>query len=847
MLAIGVAAVILLALNAGTEALKHREYERAELLEAYEAFGVNDHVVQNEFELFRYAGDLKNLMDQRLAGRDRKLWDDTYEITEVTPREINSEDMVYVSYKNSYPERGDWIAAYSPPVYTAEAIAATVPVKFAWCDEGGLEYDKNGEGTLSFNMTNLRAGINFHVFSGGFRKMTHQNISSQEVTFKNNNEQLRPRVLATGDPDIYTVVWSSDYTTKKPVLKWAWTPQGLGTMTEYTAVADSIRQSDLCGFPANSIGWHDMGQINKANMTGMTGGSNQKIYYMFGDADTGTWTDKTWEFHIPPKAGEQPPSRPTTMILFDDLGRGSNDDSWTWYHYGAASFNTTKSVGYRVSQGEIDAIYHGGDISYAVGYEAVWDFFLSMLTPMSASVLYFTTLGNHEADWPHMAGKPSTTAFYTGHDSGGECSIPAIKLLPQPAPATAAAPWWSYEVGLIHFIGLSTEHNYTTGSDQWNWLEADLKAVDRAVTPWIVFGGHRSMYINSAYGPNVDGKYRANSDLAVSDLMIKHVEPLLWKYKVNLGFYGHMHTVQRQSAVLDHMVVQKSDPRTIDGELWHHHEDPQAPVQMTIGTGGANLMFNTNATAPAWNELTFTKWGYALVKAVNATYLTWEWVESSTDMVLDRMSITQQNPSTSAGAAFECPPGFKVCGSENTLAPSVVPTPTPSHYWGPNEPTVPPSVAPPPPCPPGTQHHWESEQCFPCSVGRYNSGFEHECLPCEAGKFAAQRGMSKCDDCAAGTYAHLNAYGTAACNSCQPGTHSSTGQSSCTPCQVGKYSTYGAAECTACVPGKFADIGQSCMLCPSGTFSTGGASTCLPCANGAFSGPGASVCDTCSS
>lgn len=355
------------------------------------------------------------------------------------------------------------------------------------------------------------------------------------------------------------------------------------------------------------------------------------------------------------------------------------------------------------------------------------------------------------------------------------------------------------------------------------------------------------MYINSAYGPNVDGKYRANSDLAVSDLMIKHVEPLLWKYKVNLGFYGHMHTVQRQSAVLDHMVVQKSDPRTIDGELWHHHEDPQAPVQMTIGTGGANLMFNTNATAPAWNELTFTKWGYALVKAVNATYLTWEWVESSTDMVLDRMSITQQNPSTSAGAAFECPPGFKVCGSENTLAPSVVPTPTPSHYWGPNEPTVPPSVAPPPPCPPGTQHHWESEQCYPCSVGRYNSGFEHECLPCEAGKFAAQRGMSKCDDCAAGTYAHLNAYGTAACNSCQPGTHSSTGQSLCTPCQVGKYSTYGAAECTACVPGKFADIGQSCMLCPSGTFSTGGASTCLPCANGAFSGPGASVCDTCSS
>lgn len=129
------------------EALQHhRDYERAELFEAYEAFGVNDHVVQNEFELFRYAGDLKKLMDKRLAGRDRRLWDDKYVITEVTPREINSEDMVYVSYKNSYPERGDWIAAYSPPVYTPEAIAATVPVKFGWCDEGGARIQREWRG-----------------------------------------------------------------------------------------------------------------------------------------------------------------------------------------------------------------------------------------------------------------------------------------------------------------------------------------------------------------------------------------------------------------------------------------------------------------------------------------------------------------------------------------------------------------------------------------------------------------------------------------------------------------------------------------------------------------------------
>lgn len=38
---------------------------------------------------------------------------------------------------------------------------------------------------------------------------------------------------------------------------------------------------------------------------------------------------------------------------------------------------------------------------------------------------------------------------------------------------------WSYDVGLIHFVGMSTEHDYTVGSEQYLWLEADLAGVDR--------------------------------------------------------------------------------------------------------------------------------------------------------------------------------------------------------------------------------------------------------------------------------------------------------------------------------------------------------------------------------
>ena len=79
---------------------------------------------------------------------------------------------------------------------------------------------------------------------------------------------------------------------------------------------------------------------------------------------------------------------------------------------------------------------------------------------------------------------------------------------------------------------MSTEHDFQIGSTQYNWLLADLKAVDRSITPWIIFCGHRAMYINSDYATGF------SSDQVVATLMRKNLEPLFMKYKVNLGVYG---------------------------------------------------------------------------------------------------------------------------------------------------------------------------------------------------------------------------------------------------------------------------------------------------------------------
>ncbi len=81
--------------------------------------------------------------------------------------------------------------------------------------------------------------------------------------------------------------------------------------------------------------------------------------------------------------------------------------------------------------------------------------------------------------------------------------------------------------------------------------------------------------MNSNYGG------AAISDQVVMDLMITELEPLLYKYKVNVGCYGHYHVVQRHLAVLNRTVeVKGADegivhlPRTTIQGVYNYRDQP---------------------------------------------------------------------------------------------------------------------------------------------------------------------------------------------------------------------------------------------------------------------------------
>lgn len=671
-----------------------------------------------------------------------------YEFTAISPTSIKNNDIVFVTYHSSNPNAQDWIGVYSPSNID---IKTTVPVKYGYCDMDKA-YLKTGRGTLTFNMTNLRQDLAFYYFTGGLKDPIVQTQATTTVSFTQPNQPLRSRIVpfsgssslvpfttfmdasttfpvtatyaaesaprmtrtvatttvaalnltAQDRTSIFELLWNS-LNSAQPVLKWGLQSNNYAHIVHAKTI--TISQNQMCGPPANSTGWRDFGLTHTAlfDFTQLTLQPQDKVYYIYGDASSGEFSQE-FIFYVPPKAGEMAANhRPTTVVLYDDMGRGSDDMAFTWNEYGRPAINVSKSVGHLAQIGAIDAILHGGDISYARGMGVVWDFFLNMISPMASAVPYLSIVGNHEVDYP------GTSVYYKGTDSGGECGVPALTFLPEPYPATIAAPWWSYDIGLIHFVSISTEHDFRRGSAQYAWLVNDLKSINRTLSPWVVFSGHRPMYVNS----KSDGRF--DSDQVVARLLRSNLEDLLLQYKVNLAVYGHNHVYQRHSAVYKEQVVQRAtrvyNKQTRDYTYVQHN--PQATVHMVVGTAGAPLSVNavsgetypTNFNCcvskcfdmnravvfyaslfraadclrfvsvhmlaagclsinlltcshylpammcnvlgknqPKWNELFFYQYGYTILRAYNSTYLYWEWVNASNNRVLDKMVITQASP-----------------------------------------------------------------------------------------------------------------------------------------------------------------------------------------------------------
>ena len=173
-----------------------------------------------------------------------------------------------------------------------------------------------------------------------------------------------------------------------------------------------------------------------------------------------------------------------------------------------------------------------------------------MISKIASSVPYMIGVGNHEylhkeacnnggADVSGVAAKSLWPHFLSsGDDSNGEGGAPMFYRFDAPTNGHSIF-WYSFDFNMVHFVVLSSEHNFSANAPGGQWLENDLKNVDRERTPWLIVNIHRPLYESEDYP----------DDTAVSAVLVEWLEPMFLEYGVDLVLGGHYHAYERTFAV----------------------------------------------------------------------------------------------------------------------------------------------------------------------------------------------------------------------------------------------------------------------------------------------------------
>ena len=506
----------------------------------------------------------------------------------------------------------DWIGVFRADTNLTLFATAT---KFKFCQPQywklAHENKKRGatppkipsSGSTTFQLINYRAPLKFLYISGNLQYPQVVALT-ETVTYKYPTEPQGVH-LALGQGGRETLVyWTQSYgKPSRAGVKWGYESGKLSEWIDADYQEEMYKRSDMCDselMPAGRSGWWAPGTYMHATWDNIP--YSTKIYYVVGDTTWG-WS-KEFSFTSVPAPD---PHRATSIVAFGDMGNvqadGSGQHSWDFGDQGEKpSFNTTRQI---AEDPDSELVLHIGDISYAVGFLAEWDNFFHMIEPAASSKFWMTGIGNHEQGW--------TKSFYPGLDSGGECGVSYNSFFPfasqnPTAPFTDRQPWYDFVYANIHFVVMSTEHDFTKGSSQFNWIEDTLSnGIDRSVTPWLVFAGHRPMYVDSDFP----------EDQKVATQLQDNLEDLLLDADVDIALWGHFHTYQRSCRLRKGVCDESGVQHMVIGMAGYDHSDlPPTPAK--------------------WIEYSDQQyWGVFRMNFHNASFANLQYVNNADGRVLD--------------------------------------------------------------------------------------------------------------------------------------------------------------------------------------------------------------------
>ena len=231
--------------------------------------------------------------------------------------------------------------------------------------------------------------------------------------------------------------------------------------------------------------------------------------------------------------------------------------------------------------------------------------FMEGLSPIISKVPLLPVAGNHETLSDNSFGHYKArfaAARALGENSGNA--------------GEDANRWYSFNEGLVHWISVDTEiYSYGTAAQiaaQLAWLDADVAAIDRSATPWVLAQGHKGYWES----PKTDWQELG-------------LDAALARANVSAFFCGHTHNYQRSRAFVNEAASDNAKACYSAGPP-AVYTDCQGTVGILAGSPGMSQGIGTRKLPKDVALVDIQAWGYGKLTVVNATHLRWRWFETAT-------------------------------------------------------------------------------------------------------------------------------------------------------------------------------------------------------------------------
>ena len=225
------------------------------------------------------------------------------------------------------------------------------------------------------------------------------------------------------------------------------------------------------------------------------------------------------------------------------------------------------------------------------------------LSPVISKVPMFPVAGNHE----------TLSDYSFGHY---KARLAAARALGENSGNTGddSNRWYSFDNGLVHWLNVDTElYSYGTPAQiaaQKAWLAADVAAINRTRTPWVLAQGHKGYWES----PKTDW-----ASLGLDDSFAAA--------RVALYFTGHTHNYQRSLPFVNEAA---SDSACYAAGPPAVYTDCDGTVGILAGSPGMSQGIGTRKLPKDIALVDIHAWGYGHLTVVNETHLHWRWFETAT-------------------------------------------------------------------------------------------------------------------------------------------------------------------------------------------------------------------------